>query len=206
MNQFVYHFEPVVGAKKTVFLLHGTGGNQYDLFPLIENIGTPIQKVGLLGNVVEHGMPRFFARYPDGTFDEESIKQETQKLADFLENWQLEHDLLVDDMIFIGYSNGANMIVALGQRFPHLVKKGALLHGLLPPGPRWKENDLQGADFFVSYGLNDRLIPPDKSKELVVSLQDSGADVFVLELPGGHEVFRDEIQSLREFVSAVVVK
>lgn len=75
------------GVKKYLFLLHGTGGNETDLLPLVGKLKTKYNLVGLRGNVSEQGMLRFFSRTAPGVFDETSIKTETAKLAKFLEAW-----------------------------------------------------------------------------------------------------------------------
>jgi len=47
-------------AKPTLLLLHGTGGNEFDLLPIAEIIDPEASILAVRGNVIENGMPRFF--------------------------------------------------------------------------------------------------------------------------------------------------
>ena len=46
--------------------------------------------LGVRGNVLENGMPRFFRRLAEGVFDVEDLVQRTQDLNEFL-NWAAEY-------------------------------------------------------------------------------------------------------------------
>lgn len=198
LQHFTYHHAPSTG-QKTLFLLHGTGGDQYDLLPLVETLSNEYEVVSLLGNVREHGMPRFFVRNPDGTFDEESIKIEVEKLRDFVLAWCEQSGKNPQDTAFLGYSNGANMIAALAQLHSEVVYLGVLLHGLLPL-PEGQVLDLTGRRFLVTYGLNDSMIAPQKSRLLEQTLRQAGAEVEVFTHPGGHELRVEEREKLMEFL------
>lgn len=43
----------------TLLLLHGTGGNEHDLLPIGRMIDSDANLLGVRGNVLENGMPRF---------------------------------------------------------------------------------------------------------------------------------------------------
>lgn len=66
---FIHEFIPATaGSARVLLLLHGTGGDESDLIPLVR---TSIRRPALLsprGNVLENGMPRFFQRFVEGVF------------------------------------------------------------------------------------------------------------------------------------------
>jgi predicted esterase len=83
---FVHRFVP--GTRRdgapTLLLLHGTGGDEQDLIPLGEEL---LPGAGLLsprGNVLEHGMPRYFRRLAEGVFDIPDLERRTHELAAFI--------------------------------------------------------------------------------------------------------------------------
>jgi phospholipase/carboxylesterase len=187
------------GQPRTLFLLHGTGGDENDLVPLAEEVTDAYNLVGLRGNINENGMPRFFARTAPGVFDQASLRQESDKLATFLESWYAEYNLAPRNAAFVGYSNGANMLLATLLLRPMLVRRAALLHAMWPfeaeEGPA-----LDDLDVLLTYGDKDQLIPIAESQRVARLLQSRGARVEVVSHYGGHELGQPEIDALRDFL------
>lgn len=196
INQQFAHVYHDRNADQTLFLLHGTGGDEHDLIPLAKDL--PYNLVGVRGNVRENGMNRFFARFPSGEFDEESILTEAKKLSDFVEVWKISHPQQTQKVAFLGYSNGANMIAAMARLYPTLGTSAALLHPAFPL-PQIK-NELTTWKFLITIGENDHMIDPTQAEELVALLAGSGAKVEVVRHIGGHEIRTEELQAVREFL------
>lgn len=183
---------------KTLFLLHGTGGDEHDLIPLVEPMQEEFHIVGLRGNVLENGMPRFFARKAMGVFDMENLAQETDKLASFLRAWYAAHEMQASDAAFVGFSNGANMILATLFRHPEVIQAAALLHAMLPFEP--PDVDLASKRFLVTHGLADRIIPAGEAERIAAALELRGAQVEIFAHGGGHELPQEERQTLSDFI------
>src|SRR6516162_1537775 len=80
---FIHEF--VAGkSERTLFLLHGTGGNERDLIPLGRELDPNAALLSPRGKVLENEMPRFFRRLAEGVFDLEDLKSRTHELADFV--------------------------------------------------------------------------------------------------------------------------
>lgn len=185
-------------AKKTLFLLHGTGGDKKDLLPIVDPLKSRYNFVGIQGNILENGMARFFERKDLGVFDRQSIEQEAKKLKEFIQSWKKSHKLDTDQTAFLGYSNGANMILALVFLYPNQVSKAVLLHPMLPFVP---ENDnLTGKSLLVTYGETDQMIPLRVSKKLVDTLTNLKVNLQIVSHPGGHELRNVELESLIQFL------
>lgn len=189
------------GQTRTLFLFHGTGGDEHDLIPLVEPIAETFNIVGLRGNVLESGMPRFFARKAMGVFDMESLATETDKLADFLHAWYQTHAPAAEQAAFVGYSNGANMILATLFRHPELIHSAALLHAMLPFDP--PDLGLAGKRILLTRGLRDPMIPAADSAQVAAALEARGAAVEVFKHGGGHELTAPERDALLEFLGKV---
>lgn len=185
-------------ASKNLFLLHGTGGSEKDLLPFVKELEGSYNFVGLKGNVSEHGMARFFERNQFGVFDQESIKVETEKLANFLKVWSREYQIRAEDTAFLGYSNGANMILAMLFYYPEMIHKAVILHGKLPFEP--EKLDLKGKSFLLTYGEQDQMILASESVKAIHTLKELHAEVEVLKHEGGHEVKRVEVEKMQEFL------
>ncbi|HEX9804960.1 MAG TPA: VOC family protein, partial [Candidatus Dojkabacteria bacterium] len=131
MNSLFKFFEINNKSEKTIVLLHGTGGDEYDLLSLFdEELFRNSNIISLRGNVIESGMYRFFRRFKFGEFDQENIKEEARKIKEFIEIYK-KINPKVSEIIFAGFSNGANMILNVMILYPDLVKKAALLHPMI---------------------------------------------------------------------------
>ncbi len=76
----IHRFEPGNRREATpLLLLHGTGGDENDLLPLGEAIAPGAALLSPRGQVLEHGMPRFFRRLAEGVFDEDDVRQSRQR-------------------------------------------------------------------------------------------------------------------------------
>lgn len=76
---FIHRFVPAtaVSSPVTLLMLHGTGGDEQDLIPLGRTLLPGAAIVSPRGNVLEHGMPRFFRRVAEGVFDIDDLKFRT---------------------------------------------------------------------------------------------------------------------------------
>ncbi|MFE4133193.1 alpha/beta hydrolase [Peribacillus sp. YIM B13482] len=106
-------------TKPTLLLLHGTGGNELDLLPIAGRIDDGASVLSVRGNVLENGMPRFFRRLAEGVFDEEDLIFRTKELNEFLDESAAKYNFDRDNMIAIGYSNGANIAASHWENSGH---------------------------------------------------------------------------------------
>jgi len=116
----------------TLLLLHGTGGNERDLLPLAEIIAPQASVLAVKGNILENGMPRFFRRLAEGVFDEEDLIFRTQELHDFVTESSAQYGFDRDQVVAIGYSNGANIAASLLYHHHHSLSGAILFHAMVP--------------------------------------------------------------------------
>lgn len=187
-------------ADKTCFLLHGTGGNKEDFLFLNTALHKKYNLVGMQGNIDEQGSARFFKRLKHGYFDLESIAEETDKFQRFLTAWRELYKVNTEDFVFLGYSNGANMLLATLFKYPEVVKNLVLLHPMLPFAIEAGSLDLSRHSIFVGNGMEDQLIPADEQAKLLKTLAENKAKVILKEYPRGHSISRGEINDVVEFL------
>lgn len=182
----------------TLFLLHGTGGDKTDFLFFDDLLEKKYNIVSLQGNVSENGMPRFFRRTAPGVFDQDNIRRETLKLEEFIDSWCLKMKTTPQDLCFLGYSNGANMILATLFYYPHLIQTGALLHPMVPFAPD-DSVDLSKSNIFISIGTDDPMVPLDQGRAVSSTIVRRGGQVTTKEYEGGHQISEDEIRDVTEF-------
>ncbi|WP_054712782.1 alpha/beta hydrolase [Bacillus sp. JCM 19041] len=185
----------------TIVLLHGTGGNESDLFPIAEMIDPDLNILGIRGNVSENGMPRFFKRLAEGVFDKEDLKKRTDELHQFLNEAAKEHQFDANQLIAVGYSNGAN--IAANVLYEHgSAFKGAMLFHAMVPQKGKQLPDLTNTSVFVGAGKRDPMIPAPETETLIADLRGASASVETYWTEGGHQLIRDEIEAAKSWYSS----
>ncbi|MDQ0903152.1 alpha/beta hydrolase [Paenibacillus sp. V4I7] len=175
-------------------LFHGTGGTERDLLPLAQAISPTSSVLSVRGNVLENGMPRFFRRLAEGIFDEEDLIFRTKELYDFLDQAAVEHGFDRQNLVAIGYSNGANIAGSLLFHYPNALR-GAILHHPMVPRRGIQLPDLSGIPVFIGAGQNDPICSPQETEELQKLLSEAGSTVAVHWEQAGHQLTRSEVEA-----------
>src|ERR671927_1155882 len=185
-------------TKPTLLLLHGTGGNELDLLPLAGMISPSANVLSVRGNVLENGMPRFFKRLAEGVFDEEDLVFRTKELNEFLDEAAEKYGFDRDNIIAIGYSNGANIAASLLFHYQNALK-GAILHHPMVPRKGIALPDLSGKAVFIAAGTNDPICSPMESAELQSLLENANAKVELHWENRGHQLTAQEIEAAAQW-------
>ncbi|MDO7268165.1 alpha/beta hydrolase [Shouchella clausii] len=183
-------------AAPTLVLLHGTGGNERDLLPIAEMIDGHASVLGVRGNVSENGMPRFFKRLAEGVFDKDDLQKRTGELYTFLDQAAAVYGFNRNDVIVIGYSNGANIAANLMYEYSNPFKGAMLFHAMVPQEKEALPS-LEKTAVFLGAGKRDPLIPAPLTEQLRADLQTAGAATDVYWTEGGHELAIEEIHAAK---------
>ncbi len=187
-----------VSTKPTLLMLHGTGGNELDLLPLAGMIDDEASVLSVRGNVLENGMPRFFKRLAEGVFDEEDLIFRSKELNEFLDEAAEKYGFDRNNVIAVGYSNGANIAASLMFHYQNALK-GAILHHPMVPRRGIELPNLTGTPVFIAAGTNDPICPPSESEELQSLLMKAGADVELHWENRGHQLTREEVEAAAQW-------
>ena len=200
---FVHRFEPAArGDARTLLLLHGTGGNESDLLPLGRMLDAGAALLSPRGQVMEHGMPRFFRRHAEGVFDVPDLKRRADALAAFVREAGARYGFDTGTVIAVGFSNGANIGAALMLEHT-AVLRGALLYRAVAPFEPERPGGLEGVRVFLSAGRRDPLAPPDRARRLADLLRLGGAEVTLRWDDGGHGLGPAEIRAGRDWLAGI---
>lgn len=177
----------------TLFMLHGTGGTEHDLLSVAEMIYPGASVLSVRGNVLENGMPRFFKRLAEGVFDEEDLRVRTIELYNYLNEAAEKYGFQRDNVVAVGYSNGANIAASLLFHYRDVFKGSILFHPMVPlRGMDLPE--MNGLPIFIGAGKDDPICPATETEELESLLKGAGAIVDVHWENYGHQLTRMEIE------------
>jgi len=191
---FAHRFLPGAPDKPVVLLLHGTGGDENDLLPLGETLLPGAARLSPRGQVLEHGMPRFFRRLAEGVFDLDDLRQRTHQLADFVEAAGRVYDFGERRPLAVGFSNGANIAAAMLLLRPGVLGGALLIRPMVPLVPEVMP-DLRGVPVQILAGQADPLVPPPQSEALARLLTEAGASVDLQWIPSGHALTRADLDA-----------
>jgi predicted esterase len=196
---FIHRFVPGKSAR-TLLLLHGTGGDENDLIDLGRTLDPNAALLSPRGKVLENGAPRFFRRLSEGVFDEEDVIARAHELAHFVDDAAKEYKIDMNDLVAVGYSNGANIAAAmllLGlAKFPQ-----AILFRAMVPLSKIDVPNLKALRVFISAGRFDPIAQVPIAERLAQLLESAGAEVTLQLQPGGHELSPGDVTDAREWLA-----
>jgi predicted esterase len=195
---FIHDFVPG-SSSRTLLLLHGTGGNERDLIPLGRELDPNAALLSPRGKVLENGMPRFFRRLAEGVFDLEDLKYRTNELADFIAAAGEHYGFATDQLVAVGYSNGANIAASMLLLRPEILAAAILFRAMVPLVPD-RLPDLSSVRVWIGAGDQDPIIPASEAQRLVELLRRASADVTIRFFNAGHGLTNDDVVTARDWL------
>lgn len=190
-----HHCAYVTGAsdaKRVILLLHGTGGNENDLLGLGAELDPTAHLLSPRGNVLEHGMPRFFRRFGEGRFDVEDIIVRSKELAAFLNEAVATHGLEGLEIVAVGYSNGANIASAVLLLHPGAIDTAVLLRPMLTIVSKHAERSPTTKVLLLS-GTHDPIVPRESVNDLLNQLKGREMQVTHVWQDAGHQLTHSDV-------------
>src|SRR4030095_9974022 len=198
---FIHEFVPG-SSSRTLLLLHGTGGNERDLIPLGRELDPNAALLSPRGKVLENGMPRFFRRLAEGVFDLEDLQKSTNELADFVAAAAQHYGFTSDNVVAVGYSNGANIAASMLLLRPEVMPAAILFRAMVPLVPN-KLPELSSVHVWIGAGDQDSIIPPSEAQGLVELLRRAGADVTIRFANATHGLTDADVNTARPRLDAL---
>jgi phospholipase/carboxylesterase len=182
-------------------LLHGSGGNEFDLVPLASELAPKAATLGIRGTVaIEEGYA-FFHRFPDRRVDEADIEARAPVLAEFIVASAARYNF-AGRPIVIGFSNGAIMAAALLLAHPGVLA-GAILFRPLSPFTHDLPHRLDSTPVLIIDGEKDSRRSPGDGLRLAERLVRAGALMTHHVLPVGHAITAEDKRIASEWLRAV---
>jgi phospholipase/carboxylesterase len=200
-RNFVYRLlRPQAPSGETIVLLHGSGGDEASLFKLASRAAPGATLLGVRGRIVQKGIQRWYAKLSPTRFDQLDIRKEARAFADFLKARMAAEKLDPARTVFIGYSNGANLIAAVSLLYPDLVRRAVLLRAM-PVLDKVPAADLHRAHFLTVAGSLDGVYGPF-APALEGLLRDHGAIVDSRSVAVGHVLGDEDVKLVSQWLGA----
>lgn len=182
----------------TFVLLHGTGGDERNLLPLVPQLNEQATVISLRGDVNENGALRFFKRTAEGVYDLDDLATRGENMHQFLLTLLEEHSIDPQNVVFVGFSNGANMAIHLLLKAWTPFNKGILFAPMYPVEvpPR----SLEQTHVFLSMGKNDPIVSLAHSQQVIDLFSQNGASVTT-HWVNSHEITLPALKAAHNFLT-----
>ncbi|MGK9044827.1 alpha/beta hydrolase [Mammaliicoccus vitulinus] len=188
-----YFLQENPNSDTLIVLFHGTGGNQYQLLPFSGELFPEANVLSMQGRVGEGKERRFFAPLNHNELDRNDFNKQTGAFVEFWNSFIKAYTF--KNVIFLGYSNGANFILGTLEHDIVNIDHILLLH---PSNLAYNiTKSYQDTSLIITTGSNDYLTVPGKVKALSEALQPQFKHVQFKLLDGGHELDETEIKLLK---------
>lgn len=191
---FFAECEPAAPGTLTIVALHGSGADEQTMIPLARGVAPEARIVSVRGRIDQAGERRWFLKNSPVSFDQDSICREAAAFARFLPTIAPDPDRTV----FIGYSNGGNLLSATALLHPGLIRQAVLLR-CMPVLHHAPATRLDGTRFLVIRGRDDATYGP-YSVPLVRMLRYRGARTSLATVAGGHLFAEQDAALIRRWL------
>lgn len=195
-------YRPENASAQTIVLLHGSGANETSLVPLARKINPRATLLAVRGRVVQEGSNRWYKRITPVSFDQTDIRAEADAFVDFISKASSTYDIDMTRTVFLGYSNGANLLSSVMLLHPGLVKNAVLLRSM-PVLNEIPDANLGKTNVLVIAGDKDATYAPF-APELAAILTKSGARVDARTIPSTHAVGDEDARLVSEWLESSV--
>lgn len=205
--------EPVSGeTRSAVIFLHGYGANGADLLGLADPLGDHMPDTLFLSpDAPENcaGSPMGYQWFPipwiDGSSEEESragLMRATDDLNAFLDGVMVDEDLLPEQVIVLGFSQGTMMALHVLPRRDDPVAGIVAFSGRLLEPEALKDEAVCKPAILLVHGDQDEVVPPQSLPHAAETLQEAGwTEVYAHIMKGtGHGIAPDGLEVALAFM------
>ncbi len=209
MNLSFLYQAPEQGSRKAIFLIHGYGSSDNDLFQFAPHLPKDYHIFSLRGPFTL-GFEQFawyaihFDENQKKFNDLDQAKSSLKAIKDFIDTEKKK--LKLNHIDIMGFSQGCILSLALALNHPEYFANVAGLSGYL--NLEMLENaeaiEKQTTVFFLSHGTEDAVIPFTWAQESRDLLLKYNLNLEWHEYPNGHTVSYDNFKDLIAFLSTKV--
>lgn len=206
--------EPLSGVTKSVVVfLHGYGANGADLIGLADPLGQHMPDTLFVAPDAPEGIPGmpfglqwFPIPWIDGSSEEESergMMAATEDLNAYLDALMVDEDVLPEQVVLFGFSQGTMMALHVAPRREDEVAGIVAFSGRLLSPELLKDEVISRPPVLLIHGDADDVVPPQSLPQAAEALQDAGwQDVYAHIMKGtAHGIAPDGLQVALAFMT-----
>lgn len=199
--------EHITAETPVLFMLHGYGSNEEDLFSFVQTLPEEWLVISFRApkNSNYGGYAWFDIDFnnPNNFIDESEANEAVKTVIENIMAVSNRYGLTNNPTHLVGFSQGGMISYALALQYPELFSKIAILSSY--PEEKMLRNivkdkkKLEHLRFFISHGTDDAVIPLDWGRKAAEVLYDLSAYFSFREYMNGHGVNQKNYMDLMEF-------
>ncbi len=199
---------PSEGPPPILFLLHGVGSNERDLFGLASYLDPRFLIVSVRARLSLG--PDAFGWYPvqfgptGVTADEGPAEESNRIFLQFVEEATAEYGADPKRVYLMGFSQGAAMSLYASLTHPELFAGAVPMSGRLIPAA-WKtragDDALQHLDYMVVHGTRDTVLPVSQGREIRDALSQLPVTLTYKEYEMAHQVSEESLSDITHWLT-----
>lgn len=134
-------------------------------------------------------------------FSLDQLRAAAEALIRLVDEYSASAGLEASTFEVMGFSQGAAMSSLLAFLYPERIRKVGILAGFVPSGLEElvSRHPLAGKPFLVVHGTKDQMVPIERARASIETLEQAGANVTYCEDEVGHKVSVTCLRALKKF-------
>jgi phospholipase/carboxylesterase len=192
-----------------LFLLHGVGSNERDLFSFANQLPDKFLIISIrapypLGG---DGYAWFEVDFSTGkpVYNKEHAEKSRLALLQFFKEIKKEHPYDDKQIYVCGFSQGAIMSYSLGLSHPDIIKGIAVMSGRILEETKLQiatKDQLKNLNVFISHGTNDQVLNIQYARDAVAYLRSIQINPNYKEYSEGHGINKEMLADLIQWLNA----
>lgn len=205
-----YLLRPSVKSDKvpSVFMLHGYGSNEEDLFSFASELPEELTIFSLKApydlDPFGHAWYAINFDAEQGKWsDDEQAKQSRDKIVTFIDEAIEAYNLDADNITLLGFSQGTILSYGVALSFPEKIKNVIALSGYINENillENYKDKNHNQLNIYASHGQVDQVIPLEWAQKTPDFLKKMNINHTYEEFPIGHGVSQQNFYSFKEWL------
>lgn len=205
-----YLLRPSVKSDKapSVFMLHGYGSNEEDLFSFASELP---EELAVLSLKAPYDLEPFghawyainFEAEQGKWSDDEQAKSSRDKIVAFIDEACKAYNLDEQNITLLGFSQGTILSYAVALSFPEKIKNVIALSGYINEAillTGYETKNYNALNIYASHGQVDQVIPLEWAQRTPDFLKNLGIHHKYEEFPIGHGVSQQNFYSFRDWL------
>ena len=198
----------VSGKIPALFMFHGYGSNEEDLFSFASELPGELMVISLKApyKLEPFGNAWYAINFDaeQGKWsDDEQAKESREKIVTFIAEATEAYNLDEENITLLGFSQGTILSYAVALSYPEKVKNVVALSGYINENilmDGYADKDHSNLNFYVSHGQVDQVIPLEWAEESPEFLKKLNIPTTYEEFPVGHGVSQQNFFSFKKWL------